>query len=198
MDNIEKFKKNKIIALDTAFEETYKKNGYYEAKLALKYVLLGDTNGENINTEIDKYLYISSKNSARELIKLIDNIDLIQILAKFAMQKFGVLNKNFEITEDEYKNIRSKKNINLDNDKLIEFIAYATYKDYLEGYYILTKNKLYQNKLLDLLIDYRYKKNLKSELDNYDGLLAGNKEYREKYSNLDKSYIEIRNACGII
>jgi len=191
------FVKCKVNAIDAAYVGTALSKGIYEARASLKYILFDFKDDNNkFSPSMDKYLYISSKNGGRELIKLVDGIDIIHILAKFSMQAFGVLGKDFNITNEEFLKIRALKKIKLEGDKLIEFIAYSSSEDHYDTYMLLSKHKYLCIKLFDLLVDYRYKKKMIRKYTKFDGTTNA-RNYKKQYKIIDESYLEIKNLLNV-
>ena len=182
---IKNFQKCKIAALDAAFYGTNLKNDYYDTRVALEHVLF--------SLDKDKHYYVSSKYGGREMIKLVDDIDVLHILSKFSMQAFSLLKKDFNV----------QKKVNLNDEELIEYIAYLAHNNHLEAYCFLRNNKNIRLRLFKLLCFYRYKKGLKELLDDYKGDLdikvsdKVRNQYKKQYRNIDKEYENIRKNAII-
>ena len=201
-DFIKEFKKCKIGAIDIAYMGTKDSKGANAGKKALKFIFFNEKDVFSTIKEEDKYFYISSKLGGRELIKLVDDIDIIHILAKFSMQLFPLLQTNFRLNEEVFLKLRKQNNIKLKGDELIEFIAFSSFKDHYDTYLILSSNKKLKINLFDMLIDYRYKKEFKKDLDNFSGIkesgLAASKlkKYQKQYDIIDETYKDIRNLVN--
>ncbi len=198
---VQNFKINKVGAIDRAYEGTSLSKGAYQARLALKYILLNDlASYEELNPIDDKYQFLSSKRGGRELVKLMDLIDVYQILAKFAMACFALENDCFKIDLKEYKKIKMNKNVKIPKDKVVELVAFASYLDHYEAFMLLSIKKTLAPKLMDIFIDKRYKADMKKELDNFSGNINNlelKDKYFEQYNSLDSTYLEIRKETSL-
>jgi len=199
---IKDFKNCKTEAIDIAYMGTKDSKGANAAKKALKFILFNEKDSSLSVKEEDKYFYISSKSGGRELIQLVDDIDIIHILAKFSMQLFPLLQTEFKLTKESFLKLRKQNNLKLKDEELIEFIAFSSSRDHYDTYLILSSNKKLLVNLFDMFIDYRYKKDFKRELDNCNGFEESNmpktklKKYREQYNIIDETYKDIRNIVN--
>jgi len=197
---IKEFKKCKVGAIDVAYMGTKDSKGASAAKKALKFILFNEKDRFSLIKEEDKYFYISSKLGGRELIQLVDDIDIIHILAKFSMQLFPLLQTEFKLNKDSFLKLRRQNNLKLKGEELIEFIAFSSSRDHYDTYLILSSNKKLLINLFDMLIDYRYKKELKNDLEKFDNILSESNmpksklnKYMEQYNIIDESYKDIKN-----
>ena len=166
---VEDLVKNKIKIIDLVYDSTLLKLGALETRMALKYILLDDQSEiTDDNKNIDKYNFISGRNGGRELIKIITLLDVYHILHKFLLS-YNEINKiNTKIDVQRYQKIKSSKSIVLDNKELLEVLIYSSKFGYEETYMFLTTHKQLSINLFDILIDVRYKENLKDKLDSIE------------------------------
>ena len=97
-DNFYEMKRCKMDWLDDIFWGTKDSQGLRNATSAIKFVLFDDESQIPDGFTVgDKYEFISSRRDGRAKAKMLQSIDLVQILCKYAMQSFGIKNKNFDI-----------------------------------------------------------------------------------------------------
>lgn len=191
----------KINDLDDIFYATKKSQGHENALAALRYVLFDDDSMfEKESLEPNKYLYISNINDARKKAMLLQNDDLIHIITKLAMASFGLRGKAFEITEESF--ITDLKRINrleITPYETVELIAFAASGNINNVYAIFDANKEIYFNIVEYLLNERYSKNLKEQLDNFSGIIDNNNmksderyKYYEIYNNLDETFKEIK------
>ena len=102
-ENFYEMKRCKMDWLDDIYYGTKSSQGTRNAINAIKFVLFDDTSVIPDGLEIgDKYEFISSRKDGIAKAKMLQKIDLDQILCKYAMQSFGIKNIPFNITYDEY------------------------------------------------------------------------------------------------
>ena len=143
-DNFYEMKRCKMDWLDDIFWGTKDSQGLRNATSAIKFVLFDDESQIPDGFTVgDKYEFISSRRDGRAKAKMLQSIDLVQILCKYAMQSFGIKNKNFDIDYDEYIKIRNKKVIKSDfnDDYITELVAYALMDSVYGGYIFVSSNK---------------------------------------------------------
>ena len=149
----------------------------------------------------DKYEFISSRRDGRAKAKMLQSIDLVQILCKYAMQSFGIKNKNFDIDYDEYIKIRNKKVIKSDfnDDYITELVAYALMDSVYGGYIFVSSNKYIRNSLINALINERYIEEKWQTLDEFNGILRNpsideitKKNYLDSYQRMDDDFLNIK------
>ena len=91
-------KRCKIDWLDDIFYGTKESKGTRNAVGAIKLVLLDDYSVVPEGMEIgDKFEFISSKYNGRAKAKMLQDIDIIQILCNYALASFGLRNTKFNI-----------------------------------------------------------------------------------------------------
>ena len=195
-------KRCKIDWLDDIFYGTKESKGTRNAVGAIKLVLFDDysvvPDGVNIG---DKYEFISSKYDGRAKAKMLQNIDLIQILCHYAMASFGISGANFTLNDASFNYYRSINNINRGYSKefIIEFVAYALLESIYGGYMLVASNKFIREDLLDALIEERYIEEKEEELNAFKGVLTNpliDDNIRQKYyyafNNLDNDFLKIK------
>ena len=132
---------------------------------------------------------------------MLQSIDLVQILCKYAMQSFGIKNKNFDIDYDEYIKIRNKKVIKSDfnDDYITELVAYALMDSVYGGYIFVSSNKYVRNSLINALINERYIEEKWQVLDEFNGILRNpsideitKKNYLDSYQRMDDDFLNIK------
>ena len=157
-ENFYEMKRCKMDWLDDIYYGTKSSQGTRNAINAIKFVLFDDTSVIPDGLEIgDKYEFISSRKDGRAKAKMLQKIDLDQILCTYAMQSFGIKNIPFNITYDEYYNLRKKNLINkkYTMEYAVELMALALTDSVYGGYLFLNANKFIKNILLDSLINER-------------------------------------------
>ena len=188
--------------LDDIFYGTKESKGTRNAVGAIKLVLFDDYSVVPDGVDIgDKYEFISSKFDGRAKAKMLQPIDLIQILCDYAMRSFALQETSFIIDEEIYKPFRKGKVSNKGYDKrfIIELVAYALMNNIFEGYILVSSNKFIKEELLDSLIEERYIENKEQELNRADGILIDpkvpekqKKQFREAFKKLDEDFLKIK------
>ena len=188
--------------LDDIFWGTKDSQGLRNATSAIKFVLFDDESQIPDGFTVgDKYEFISSRRDGRAKAKMLQSIDLVQILCKYAMQSFGIKNKNFDIDYDEYIKIRNKKVIKSDfnDDYITELVAYALMDSVYGGYIFVSSNKYIRNSLINALINERYIEEKWQTLDEFNGILRNpsideitKKNYLDSYQRMDDDFLNIK------
>ena len=201
-DNFYEMKRCKMDWLDDSFWGTKDSQGLRNATSAIKFVLFDDESQIPDGFTVgDKYEFISSRRDGRAKAKMLQSIDLVQILCKYAMQSFGIKNKNFDIDYDEYIKIRNKKVIKSDfnDDYITELVAYALMDSVYGGYIFVSSNKFVRNSLINALINERYIEEKWQVLDEFNGILRNpiideitKKNYLDSYQRMDDDFLNIK------
>lgn len=201
-DNFYEMKRCKMDWLDDIFWGTKDSQGLRNATSAIKFVLFDDESQIPDGFTVgDKYEFISSRRDGRAKAKMLQSIDLVQILCKYAMQSFGIKNKNFDIDYDEYIKIRNKKVIKSDfsDDYITELVAYALMDSVYGGYIFVSSNKYIRNSLINALINERYIEEKWQTLDEFNGILRNpsideitKKNYLDSYQRMDDDFLNIK------
>lgn len=201
-DNFYEMKRCKMDWLDDIFLGTKDSQGLRNATSAIKFVLFDDESQIPDGFTVgDKYEFISSRRDGRAKAKMLQSIDLVQILCKYAMQSFGIKNKNFDIDYDEYIKIRNKKVIKSDfnDDYITELVAYALMDSVYGGYIFVSSNKYIRNSLINALINERYIEEKWQTLDEFNGILRNpsideitKKNYLDSYQRMDDDFLNIK------
>ena len=201
-DNFYEMKRCKMDWLDDIFWGTKDSQGIRNATSAIKFVLFDDESQIPDGFTVgDKYEFISSRRDGRAKAKMLQSIDLVQILCKYAMQSFGIKNKNFDIDYDEYVKIRNKKVIKSDfnDDYITELVAYALMDSVYGGYIFVSSNKYIRNSLINALINERYIEEKWKTLDEFNGILRNpsideitKKNYLDSYQRMDDDFLNIK------
>ena len=201
-DNFYEMKRCKMDWLDDIFWGTKDSQGLRNATSAIKFVLFDDESQIPDGFTVgDKYEFISSRRDGRAKAKMLQSIDLVQILCKYAMQSFGIKNKNFDIDYDEYIKIRNKKVIKSDfnDDYITELVAYALMDSVYGGYIFVSSNKYIRNSLINALINERYIEEKWQILDEFNGILRNpsideitKKNYLDSYQRMDDDFLNIK------
>lgn len=201
-DNFYEMKRCKMDWLDDIFWGTKDSQGLRNATSAIKFVLFDDESQIPDGFTVgDKYEFISSRRDGRAKAKMLQSIDLVQILCKYAMQSFGIKNKNFDIDYDEYIKIRNKKVIKSDfsDDYITELVAYALMDSVYGGYIFVSSNKYVRNSLINALINERYIEEKWQVLDEFNGILRNpsideitKKNYLDSYQRMDDDFLNIK------
>ncbi len=201
-DNFYEMKRCKMDWLDDIFWGTKDSQGLRNATSAIKFVLFDDESQIPDGFTVgDKYEFISSRRDGRAKAKMLQSIDLVQILCKYAMQSFGIKNKNFDIDYDEYIKIRNKKVIKSDfnDDYITELVAYALMDSVYGGYIFVSSNKYIRNSLINALINERYIEEKWQTLDEFNGILINpsideitKKNYLDSYQRMDDDFLNIK------
>ena len=201
-DNFYEMKRCKMDWRDDIFWGTKDSQGLRNATSAIKFVLFDDESQIPDGFTVgDKYEFISSRRDGRAKAKMLQSIDLVQILCKYAMQSFGIKNKNFDIDYDEYIKIRNKKVIKSDfnDDYITELVAYALMDSVYGGYIFVSSNKFVRNSLINALINERYIEEKWQVLDEFNGILRNpsideitKKNYLDSYQRMDDDFLNIK------
>lgn len=201
-DNFYEMKRCKMDWLDDIFWGTKDSQGIRNATSAIKFVLFDDESQIPDGFTVgDKYEFISSRRDGRAKAKMLQSIDLVQILCKYAMQSFGIKNKNFDIDYNEYIKIRNKKVIKSDfnDDYITELVAYALMDSVYGGYIFVSSNKFVRNSLINALINERYIEEKWQALDEFNGILRNpsideitKKNYLDSYQRMDDDFLNIK------
>ena len=201
-DNFYEMKRCKMDWLDDIFWGTKDSQGIRNATSAIKFVLFDDESQIPDGFTVgDKYEFISSRRDGRAKAKMLQSIDLVQILCKYAMQSFGIKNKNFDIDYNEYIKIRNKKVIKSDfnDDYITELVAYALMDSVYGGYIFVSSNKFVRNSLINALINERYIEEKWQTLDEFNGILRNpsideitKKNYLDSYQRMDDDFLNIK------
>ena len=201
-DNFYEMKRCKMDWLDDIFWGTKDSQGIRNATSAIKFVLFDDESQIPDGFTVgDKYEFISSRRDGRAKAKMLQSIDLVQILCKYAMQSFGIKNKNFDIDYNEYIKIRNKKVIKSDfnDDYITELVAYALMDSIYGGYIFVSSNKFVRNSLINALINERYIEEKWQTLDEFNGILKNpsideitKKNYLDSYQRMDDDFLNIK------
>src|SRR5574344_139410 len=105
--NFSEMKRCKTDWMDDIFYGTKESQGIRNAVNAIKLVLFDDFSIVPDGLDIgDKYEFISSRRDGRAKAKMLQDIDLIQILAHFALTSFGIKNKKFDLDYETYSKYR--------------------------------------------------------------------------------------------
>ena len=195
-------KRCKIDWLDDIFYGTKESKGTRNAVGAIKLVLFDDYSVVPEGLAIgDKFEFISSKYNGRAKAKMLQDIDLIQILCNYSLASFGLRNSNFTISYSDYEYYRTHKIVNkgFSKDFIIELIAYALCDSIFSGYIMIASNKFIKEELLDALIEERYIEGKEKELNEFDGAITSELmdydmkvKYYTAYNNLDDSFLKIK------
>lgn len=187
--------------LDDIYLGTKESQGIRNATNAIKFVLFDDISvlpdGLKYN---DKFEFISARRGGRSKAKTLTSIDLIQILCKYAMQSFGINNKNFSLGYDDYLNVQNHKiTCDYTPDFAVEVTAFACLDNIYAAYNLLKNNKNLKLVLVNALINERYIENKMLMLNRFDGYLinenisAEDKEkYLDNFIELDAYFYKIQ------
>ena len=188
--------------LDDIFFGTKESKGTRNAVGAIKLVLFDDYSVVPEGVDIgDKYEFISSKYDGRAKAKMLQNIDLIQILCHYAMASFGIKDIQFNLNDASFNYYRSQKitNHGYSKDFIIELVAYALMDSIYGAYILVSANKFIKEDLLEALIEERYIEGKEQELNDFDGKLQSaliSDEQKERFYNafvnLDEDFFKIK------
>ena len=188
--------------LDDIFYGTKESKGLRNAVNAIKLVLFDDYSVVPDGVEInDKFEFISSKRDGRAKAKMLQRIDMIHILCKYALCSFGIKNKSFLIDDEIYIEHRNKKAVNegFSNEYIVELIAYSLMKDIYGAYILVASNKFIEEQLFESFISERYIENKLADLDLFNGELTNEyvpydikMKYQEAYDTLDDIFLKIK------
>lgn len=200
--NFSEMKRCKTDWLDDIFFGTKESKGTRNAVGAIKLVLFDDYSVVPLGVDVgDKYEFISSKRDGRSKSKMLQHIDVIQILCHYALCSFGIKNVDFTINDETYNYFKENKISNQGYSKnfIIELITFALCDSIYGAYILLASNKFLTNELLDALIEERYIDNKINELDTFSGfLLNDNISYEQKlafynaFKDLDDTFLKIK------
>lgn len=191
----------RIEDFDDIFYATKESQGYENALSAIKYVLFDDDSMFKDRTpDSNKYIYISNMNNARRKAMLMQKADLGQIMIKYCMASFGLREKDFTITEDEFLVDRKRiDRLELSAYEMIEAVAYAAIGDVELAYNFLFHNKKLLSEVVQNMIEDRYISNLKETLDDFSGIINCNEmdndlkySFYDTYIHLDNTFEEIK------
>ena len=201
-DNFSEMKRCKTDWMDDIFYGTKESKGIRNAVNAIKLVLFDDYSMVPDGADVgDKYEFISSKRYGRSKAKMLQSIDLIQILAHYALSSFGIKNKKFDVDYTTYAIYRTQKitNMGFSNDFIVEITAYSLMDNIYGGYMFIVGNKFIQDQLLDAFINERYLEENGPALDNFDGYLNNDEiskdvkdKYLEAFEELDDTFLKIK------
>ena len=187
--------------LDDIFIGTKESQGIRNATNAIKFVLFDDESvlpdGIKFN---NKYEFISARRDGRQKAKDLTKIDLIEILAKYAMESFGIKDEYFAVTYQEYDDIKQGRNlVDFSGEYAVNVVAYAMMDSVYGAYTLLANNKMLRLKLVDNLITERYIENKMLMLDRFDGNLvndnisfADKKKYLDNFKDLEYYFLNIK------
>lgn len=191
----------RIEDLDDIFYATKESQGTNNAILAIKYVLFDDVSvlkGKKPNP--NKYQYISTINNARKKAMLLQTDDLAHIMIKYCMASFGLRNKDFTITDEDFI-IEQKRldRLELSPYEMIERVAFAAIGNPALAYSFLYQNKKLLNDVVNYMIEERYISELKDALDNFSGIIENEDmnadlkyDYHYAYTKIDDVFYEIK------
>ncbi len=191
----------RIEDFDDIFYATKESQGYENALSAIKYVLFdNDSMFKDRTPDSNKYIYISNMNNARRKAMLMQKADLGQIMIKYCMASFGLREKDFTITEDEFLVDRKRiDRLELSAYEMIEAVAYAAIGDVELAYNFLFHNKKLLSEVVQNMIEDRYISNLKETLDDFSGIINCDEmdndlkySFYDTYIHLDNTFEEIK------
>lgn len=191
----------RIEDFDDIFYATKESQGYENALSAIKYVLFDDDSMFKDRTpDSNKYIYISNMNNARRKAMLMQKADLGQIMIKYCMASFGLREKDFTITEDEFLVDRKRiDRLELSAYEMIEAVAYAAIGNVELAYNFLFHNKKLLSEVVQNMIEDRYISNLKETLDDFSGIINCDEmdndlkySFYDTYIHLDNTFEEIK------
>ena len=139
-------------------------------------------------------------NNARRKAMLMQKADLGQIMIKYCMASFGLREKDFTITEDEFLVDRKRiDRLELSAYEMIEAVAYAAIGDVELAYNFLFHNKKLLSEVVQNMIEDRYISNLKETLDDFSGIINCDEmdndlkySFYDTYIHLDNTFEEIK------
>ena len=188
--------------LDDIFYGTKESKGLRNAVNAMKLVLFDDYSVVPDGVEIgDKYEFITSRKDGRAKAKMLQKLDVIQILCHYALCSFGLMNKDFEIDNTTYSMYRNQgiKNQGYTNEYIIELVSYSLMDDIYGGYLFITSNKFIIDQLFDAFIKERYLEDKRTDLDLFNGELTNNiisndikNKYQHSFDVLDDIFLKIK------
>lgn len=187
--------------LDDIFIGTAESQGLRNAVNAIKFVLFDDDTvlpeGLKFNS---KYEFISNRNGGRFKAKSLSQIDLNEILCKYAMSSFGLSNEPFTITYDDLK--KTYQNA-IDREYTKDFVIQITTLACLNNIYqandLLLNNKTFKATLVDAFLNERYIENKRLMLDRFDGVLLNSEidsftaeKFLDSFKSLEASFYNIK------
>ena len=186
--------------LDDIFYATKESQGLKNAMSSIKYVLFNDTSMfKNREPDSNKYIYISKDKNARKKAMLLQEDDLAQILIKYCMQSFGLKDKNFTITEEDFLIDRKRiDRLELSTSEMIEAVAYAATGDVYVAYDFLYSNHELLLKVVESFLEERYINEKKEDLDSFDGIILNKNMDKETKFLYYKTYIHLDETFGEI
>lgn len=201
-DLFSEMKRCKTDWMDDIYFGTKESKGTRNAVNAIKLVLFDDLSVVPAGMSIDdKYEFISSRRDGRAKAKMLQEIDLIQILAHYALSSFGLRNTSFEIDYNIYMLYRTQKIVNMgfSNEFIVELVAYSLMDSVYGGYIFISTNKFIKDQLLDAFISERYLNDNISNLDSFNGELTSRDipadikdKYYNSFINLDDIFLKIK------
>ena len=196
---------NKMAIFDDIFLGTKESQGLRNAVAAIKFVLFDDDSvlpdGLKYN---DKYEFISSRRGGRAKAKTLNELDLTEILCRYAMSSFGLRNTAFTVTYDDYKKAL-KNTITRDYtaDFAVELVAYAFFMEPYGAVEALTKNKTLRKALAASLLNERYIENKMLMLDRFDGVILSTEmddftkeKFLDNYKSLADYFYNIKTRSA--
>ena len=169
--------------------------------MAIKYVLFDDKSVfEGRKPVENKFLYISSTNNARKKAMILQQDDLAHIIIKYCMASFGLRNKDFTITDEEFLiNLKRIDRLELTGYEMIEQVAYAATGELYNAYMFLYQNHNLLLEVVDYMLNERYTSEYKDRLDNFSGIIDNNDistdvrfAFYDAYNNLDDNFAELK------
>lgn len=191
----------KVKDLDDIFYATKESQGHNNAIMAIKYVLFDDKSVfEGRKPDENKFLYISSTNNARKKAMILQQDDLAHIIIKYCMASFGLRNKDFTITDEEFLlNLKRIDRLELTGYEIIEQVAYAATGELYNAYMFLYQNHNLLLEVVDYMLNERYTSEYKDRLDNFSGIIDNNDistdvrfAFYDAYNNLDDNFAELK------
>ena len=191
----------KVKDLDDIFYATKESQGHNNAIMAIKYVLFDDKSVfEGRKPVENKFLYISSTNNARKKAMILQQDDLAHIIIKYCMASFGLRNKDFTITDEEFLiNLKRIDRLELTGYEMIEQVAYAATGELYNAYMFLYQNHNLLLEVVDYMLNERYTSEYKDRLDNFSGIIDNNDistdvrfAFYDAYNNLDDNFAELK------
>ena len=131
---------------------------------------------------------------------LMQQADLGHIMIKDCMASFGLRNKDFTITEDEFLIDRKRiERLDLSAYEMIEAVAYEATGDVDLAYNFLFHNKKLLLEVVQNMIEDRYISDLKETIDNFSGIINCDEmdtdlkyTFYDTYIHLDNTFEEIK------
>lgn len=188
--------------LDDIFYGTKESKGLRNAVNAMKLVLFDDYSVVPDGVEIDdKFDFISSRKDGRAKAKMLQRIDLIHILCRYALSSFGLMNKDFSIDNTTYLIYRNQgiTNQGFTNEYIVELVSYSLMDDIYGGYLFICANKFIIEQLFDAFIKERYLEDKAIKLDLFNGELTNDiisidikNKYQHTFDILDDIFLKIK------